>query len=312
MIEPYYDQELEEKISEIIKQNNLDPGEETRNKIKIIEKTMEKYNLHTNSKIYDKRLFNYKYFPKRATKELAIIIACYKRTEPTEKLKEISSQHAATVRTLNRKGFIFKTTQMKNSGQVRYLFKENGKVCRRIAGFELPPIDMSARYIQCSKKNEQKFKKGWRDIMSGKRSGLELDHRTPVEACKKLGIQPKILTDQLIEDKRAKKYFQYLTRDTNTRKREACRKCLDGEKIILPDCIVQAAYKQRFDEACEKNKSCVGCFWHDYECPQYPEKMTYDQFVKNNKKIAHKKSSKKKSGNKKISKNNKRKQTTIC
>ena len=218
-------------------------------------------NVKINEKIWDKKLLMFCNLP-TASKELAIINLAYHRQCPNKKLAEVSDQQSKPIQRLRELGFIFKESLASNGPR----YTQNGT--RMIVGFKAKKLYSSLK--KCSKFND--FKNSHHDPITSQKHSLELDHRTPNIACNKLKIAPKQLTNELIETGQADDYFQFLSRSTNCIKREACKKCIVGQTIPLPDVICKEIYKQHWDEMCEKTKSCIGCFHHNYKKPQFPEK----------------------------------------
>jgi len=99
---------------------------------------------------------------------------------------------------------------------------------------------------------------------------LELDHRQPFSACKKLGVEPAELTEGLIKSGEADKHFQFIAVSFNALKRERCKKCQSGGQIILPDSVPKKAFKKSWADGID----CTGCYYFNSRQPKYPQYFT--------------------------------------
>ena len=226
--------------------------------------------IEINEKIWDKDLLLHPPLLKLRDKLLVLVNLTYLINCPIRELNRVSNQSAKSCEDLRKRGFIFKEREG-SSGYYSYWL--NSVECRKIIGV-CEVKDPLSCYVKCSKDKLKSFLLNKRDPFIGSRNGLQLDHRTPVKACEKLGIQPAVLTDKMILNGSAEKEFQLLTKNNNRKKAEVCKKCLVGEDIFLPHAVVHKdAYKNRWDSFCEENKSCVGCWWHNCDILQCPDRV---------------------------------------
>lgn len=256
------------KVNEIIQNENLPNTEEIKKRIGLIVRTLNDYELTQNRKLYDdpQFLMDCDMFKKKnPTVSLAILILSYKRLATAEELQGVSIQSAATVRDLEHEGFIFQ-----KKGRHSTVPDGEGGMGRFITGFDKNAKLQGNRYITCSKLNLNKVLKNQKDFLNGKKVNLEIDHRTPIEACKLNGEEIIGVSDEIIESGLFDKYFQVISKETNMRKKAICERCLRGEEIELPDCVCKEAYLQNK----KPSDPCNGCFWHNYKNPLYPKQVT--------------------------------------
>ena len=224
-----------------------------------------KKHLEVNETLWDKELLSYKPLSDiTAPKELVIIVLCWKRFCESHKLK--SSQSAKLIQRLRELGFVF----AQNKTGEEWVVRRNGKEGRMITG-----VDISKAFdygVGISPKMKPLFLKRHPDArdpftLSRSTSQCNIDHRTPVEACKRLGIAPAVLTEESIESGRAIEDFQVLSRSNNCWKREVCAKCLAGKDIPLPDILSNKdkdQYRRRWSDGDSNRKSCVGCYFFNF------------------------------------------------
>lgn len=202
-----------------------------------------------------------------APKELAMLASCWRRNVKIGDLARISHHPPAICRNLrNRFGVVF-------AGNGNDFVERHDVLgsTRRIQGFAGGSTAEESSLIRLSAKDRQAFLRGKQDPLTGSTSTLQIDHRVPASAARKVGRAPDTLSKADLEDGTAEELFQALNRTTNARKREVCEKCLAGGKIEIPP--VAAAdkpddhWRQTFDDARAANlppeaPPCLGCFWH--------------------------------------------------
>ena len=223
-----------------------------------------------NSNIFDTDFLNIpkEFLPgKNAKVEWRVLFATWKREAHVDELKNISGQVAGVLRSLRRRGF----TQV-GKGSLFYVNKN----LRSINGWQTPFLE-NRTFINLSHKARKEILKGRRDALTRSSDRNELDHRTPVNACIKLGIQPAELNTGMLNEPGWEayfdKYFQCISIHRNADKREVCAKCLSGNDILLPEIAKElekykGPYKKRWDSLNTETKSCVGCFYYDYNLSQ--------------------------------------------
>lgn len=207
-------------------------------------------------------------FPgKKAEVSFRILFATWKRDAHVDELKVFSGQKAKPLQKFRELGFVADQAEGKSN---YYRHKD----FRKFVGWEYPTLE-NISHIKISPERRKLLLKNERDYFTLSRVSLEIDHRTPVSACKKLGIEPSVLTDVILEseDFNVNKDFQFITRSRNACKREVCAKCIAGKDIMLPDVALdleryKGQYKRRWDYLNEETKSCVGCFYYDCETTQ--------------------------------------------
>lgn len=205
-------------------------------------------------------------FPTAPT-ELAVLATCWRRNCPKAEYRKIAPQTASQCRTLrNRFGVVFVGTQRAYTEQ-----HDDLGATRRIQGFQTDGTAEDANLIRLNPRQKSRFLAGQKDPMTGSSSTLEIDHRTPVSAARKAGLAPDTLSPADLEDGSAHERFQALNKTTNTRKREVCRKCLEGEEIEIPPVAAMGRpadhWRTRFEDPRARDlppqaSPCLGCFWH--------------------------------------------------
>ena len=216
------------------------------------------FNVDRNFNLLTNEFLNKKLLPKSANQQMLALIYCYKQKCVSTYMNRKIGHPPKTLQMLRDIGFNFK-----RDGTENYTFRENGKDYREITGFEDLKVDSFKNYFNITTNEQKALSKGRRDPLNSKTTGLQKDHRTPVDACKKLGITPAFLNKDTIIA--FDKNFQFFSIETNTKKRDVCRECINGTNIFIPDMIVlQYCYKLKWDELNEETQSCIGCFWHDY------------------------------------------------
>ena len=191
-----------------------------------------------------------------ASVESAILAATWKRKAPVKELSKISAQQAKPLQMLRDRGFI----SLKNDSSTRYYTNPN---FRMFVGWRRPGIEPH-QSIQISAKSRSFLKKYRRDPVTGTRVALEIDHRTPIIACKKLNKAPATLNDNDVINRPEyfDKHFQMIERSRNANKREICKWCVQGEEIFLPEVDRGRGFKERWDNLNETTNSCIGCYYY--------------------------------------------------
>lgn len=202
-----------------------------------------------------------------ARTELAVLATCWRRNCPKAEYSKIAPQTASQCRNLrNRFGVVFVGT-----GRAYVEQDDDLGQTRRIQGFQTDVTAEDANLIRLNARQKSRFLAGQRDPMTGSSSTLEIDHRTPVAAARKAGVAPDTLSPADLEDGSAHERFQALNKTTNARKREVCRKCLEGEEIEIPPVAAMdrpaGHWRTRFEDPRAKDlppeaPPCLGCFWH--------------------------------------------------
>lgn len=254
-------EEAKERIRKhgLVDYSNLDDNIRILKTIVDIFKTEKKFNVDRNFNLLTNEFLNKKVLPKSANQQMLALIYCYKQKCISTDMNRKIGHPPKTLQILRDIGFNFR-----RDGTENYTFRENGKDCREITGFEDLEVDNLKHYFNITAKDQKILSKNRRDPLNSKNVGLQKDHRTPVAACKKLGITPAYLNKDTIVT--FDKNFQFLSVETNTKKRDVCRECINNEAVIfIPDLIIpQCYYKLKWDELNEETQSCIGCFWHDY------------------------------------------------
>jgi hypothetical protein len=205
-----------------------------------------------------------------APTSLAVLASCWRRNVPLGDLARIGSQPAAQCRDLRNKHHVV------FAGNGRDYVEQHPSLgtTRRIQGFASGRILEERDLIRLSPKDRQAFLKGKRDPLTGSASTLEIDHRTPAAAARKVGRAPDTLSKTDLEDGSAEELFQALNKTTNARKREVCAKCLDGGEIEIPPVAAAGKpdghWRRRFEDPRATDlppeaPPCLGCFWHRQE-----------------------------------------------
>jgi len=212
-----------------------------------------------NEKIFRQDCLDYLYFPDTQA-PLSIFILLYKKGPiPATVLSSFNSQYAKQIENLRkRNGCIFTKSREKKS----YEEYKNKIRCRNLLGFDFTFKDLSINgYLKCNKKKLDKYEKNKKCIITGTKRSVERDHRIPCNAARELGILPAIITNESIDNRGIEKDFQYISREINDKKREACIGCLSGDKIkVLP--VAEKKQKQGIFISywC---RDCTKCFWYD-------------------------------------------------
>lgn len=260
---------------DIIREYRLLDNDLVFERIKEIFRAEITYDVRRNLNMFSNDLLNKESFPKSTQQELGLLIACYKRFISLKELGLISNQSAKPLLTLKRElGFKFA-----NSGTTHNTIKENGVIGRKIVSFTEPEQSIYSAYIKLSEKEIKQLRKDKEDPLTGSARGLQVDHKTPVEAHKKLMTTPQMLDRSTVPY--FVLYFQFLSASTNSSKREVCVKCLKGEQIELPAVMVphRSFFKEFWDNGNIETGTCIGCFWHDYKYWELFKKgrMIYDE-----------------------------------
>jgi hypothetical protein len=241
-----------------------DIQDEYFDEVKEFLRACEKYGINENPKIWNEKLLKFCRYCNPSQMQLAMINLMYHRECKSTELAKLSVQSAKPVEILRNMGFQFESVETASGPQY---VKNN---MRTITGFHRVKRN---KFTKASKDRLAKFREqAGRDPLTMSHRNLQIDHRTPVIACKKLGINPVSLTNALIDSGEAGKYFQVFSVSTNSLKREVCKKCLNGGDIELPAAVHQGIYKKCWDKECEENKSCVGCFYYDYRIPRFAQR----------------------------------------
>ena len=202
-----------------------------------------------------------------APKRLAVLCEIWKKPCNIDKLSKMSNQSAAHIRDLKDAGY-----KLKMNKTQRVFTGQDGNKYREVIGWEKPKTTTPSTYVKISDKDKCAFLKGKRDPYTGIKNDLEFDHRTPTTVSMDMfGEVPAILTSEMLNNGEADKLFQLLTRSMNAKKREVCKKCINGGIIadtlpVLPKKLNN--YKKKFDALCHLTKSCAGCYWYDPEITQ--------------------------------------------
>lgn len=256
---------VKEEAKERIRKHGLVDYSDSNNDKRILKtlidvfKTEKKFNVDRNFNLLTNEFLNKKILPKSANQQFLALIFCYKQKCISTDMNRKIGHPPKTLQMLRDIGFIFR-----RYGNENYTFRENGKDYREITGFEDLEVDSLKNYFNISIKEQKILAANRIDPLNSKTVGLQKDHRTPVAACKKLGITPAYLNKDTIIA--FDKNFQFLSKESNTKKRDVCRECINNNSIIfIPEAIIlQFNYKVKWDDLNEKTQSCIGCFWHDY------------------------------------------------
>lgn len=186
--------------------------------------------------------------------EFAVFVLTWKRLCSTKLLTAFSTQSAKPCQTLRDKGVVFVESQRSNGPE--FLVRKGGEMYRMATAFR--PVSYKTDLVKASKQMVAEYRQNKRCPYTGISDRLELDHRTPVSACKKLGIKPARLTDLAIRNGTADQDFQWISTNMNAQKREACAKCQAGQRIPLPSIVQHSRFKKKWS-----GKGCRGCFYYD-------------------------------------------------
>lgn len=193
---------------------------------------------------------------------LSLLLMCWKNSVPGDLVHRILKDPNATAMFLARDiGFVFKNGG--DSGKEKYCYKILDGDGRKATYWEVVAwssdgMSLGHHRFDCDKAHLKKFLSGKVDpfTMSGKK--LEVDHRTPVAACRIDGRAPAVLTNESIDNGTAEEEFQVLSSSMNSLKREACTTCLRTNTISVPPCL---AGRMRWPTS--REGTCVGCVWHN-------------------------------------------------
>lgn len=234
-----------------------------------------------NPALFDKEFLN---LPKAilpgplAFVEFRVLAATYKRNAHVDELKHLSGQVAKVLQNLRDKGFI--PDQHKDNSNF-YMDKNH----RMFTGWISTEYDN--RKLLPDSKARKILLEGKRDPFTHSRQRLEIDHRTPLKACKRLDILPARLTSTMVRSETfsytddCDPYFQVITRARNAEKREACDKCLAGKTIPIPEVAsvlekFKGNFKRKWDIVNTTTQSCIGCF-------HYNSNLTQDEYLSSTK-----------------------------
>lgn len=225
--------------------------------------------LPCNPNILDSSLLQISNFP-TARSMLGLLYLCWLRMATIPEQQQAAGQPAKPLATLRNLGFIFEHSGVGAGLPARFTIRNSdGEECRKISGHA--PITLFPVVILGSLKTQKMWMKSQKDFLTGEHTGLELDHRAPVEACRKAGIGPKRGSITMFTDGSVEKDFQALTRKTNMLKKTACSRCLAGNLIMPPPIAAFNVYKQSWEDGNIKGQPCIGCFWYDYRSPLVPK-----------------------------------------
>jgi len=216
-------------------------------------------------KIFNNESLSFKFFPTQSNL-VQILYATYKTEVDTKSLGMISAQSARPCMTLtNKNGCLFVKSNVDSKNNVIYKKDKRKTQYRCIADFD-PTFcgdiySYSDNYIKCSVKKLKEYEKDKKCPITGKKRGLERDHRIPVMACRDLGIVPAIIVPEDLITGEIENNFQWMHREHNVLKRSSCEKCLRGDKIKVPPFVEE---KQRrgiyISHWCG---DCTLCYWYD-------------------------------------------------
>ncbi|KKM78836.1 hypothetical protein LCGC14_1356030 [marine sediment metagenome] len=275
------DWSMSDEVNGIIKKYKLEDLELVRDRVAnflYLEKNLIKRRLPKNKNVWDNELLTLKYenFPgAKAPTQLSVLYQVWKNDCPSKDLN-VSGQHAKIIQGLRELGFQFKKDprSVKKGGREVWKFRKNGKDYRHCYGFNPDYVVLKkSSYIEIAKKDIIKLKRKNICPITGRgitgNIGLEIDHKVPVEACKKMGHLPAIFKKERLIDEKWKKDFQIIRKKINNQKREACAKCLREEPIwVFPwaegllevnGLIENNSFKT------EWNGNCDNCFWSNLD-----------------------------------------------
>jgi hypothetical protein len=216
-----------------------------------------------------------------------LLYACYKRFAPNAELGRFSEQPAAGIRILRDAGYIFGVGRSLDPAELRPADRRSGGqalvVCegqnyRYIIRHD--PSEVLGGQCTVHGSGTKLFKQGAFCAHTGTTSVLEIDHRQPVGAHRRLGTTPPTeLTKEMVENGEAGRHYQILSRNANQRKREVCGQCLAGKEIVLPPPLrrFKDHYRREFSDSrvplpTVENPAvaCRGCFYFDHSTPLFP------------------------------------------
>ena len=196
----------------------------------------------------------------------ATLFAAWKRPANSKtELGRFSTQQARPVKDLEGRGYIWRKG---NSGTQSIFTGPDGNKYREVIGWEEPTVSIPPTYVKVSSKERRAFLKDKRDPYTAVKEGLEFDHRTPTSASIDIFDEsPAVLTSEMLHTGEVHDLFQPLTRSMNARKREVCKKCMNGATIMdaIPVYLKESGrkYKNYFDDLCHLTRSCVGCYFYN-------------------------------------------------
>ncbi len=216
---------------------------------------------HINTLVFTDECLSYKYFPKQMN-HVKVFIANYKRKVPLKSMGLAAPQYSKPLEKLRKNhGCVYERT----GGKGDWTIKENGLTKRHLIGLDptFKTLYDDKGYLQCNRKKLEEYEKEKECPISGKSKDIERDHRIPLEACRELGIMPATITNESIDDGTIENHFQWLSRENNLVKREACSGCLRGKKIkVLPMAQKKQKEGKFISKWCE---DCTECYWYDVE-----------------------------------------------
>ncbi len=217
-----------------------------------------------NANILNNRCLSFEFFPTSPVAVSCVYANFGKKITSLTLGAMCSSQAAKTVENLRKdNGCLYRKSNPK-SGNFEWI--ENKVKYRYLVGFDYSfggPSGDSDNYVQCNRKLLAKYEKSKVCPVTGKRGEIERDHRMPREACRKVGCPVAIITDENLSDGSVEQEFQWIHRSLNVTKREACNKCLDGQKIKPLPWAKKLVGNGTFID--EFNGDCSNCFWYDIE-----------------------------------------------
>lgn len=181
---------------------------------------------------------------------LLTLLACYKRPYKSSELP--GSQHAKHIEELRKLGFVFR-----KSDEYRHDFKIKDNLYREIIGISGNIV----KVVRDCPKAKKMFVKDKICPITNSHTDLQIDHRMPRSRYEELGMEPPVLTVEMVESGEADQYFVALSRSMNCKKREVCKRC-DGELDLwetIPSVVNKEEYVRHRPES-----TCDGCFWHNF------------------------------------------------
>jgi hypothetical protein len=243
-----------EKCWKIMEEYNL--PEDTEEVVYNSLISCEQHGVEVNAKVWQTKLLRHLRKNKISSKLLSVVHLFYQKKNLNTAFYKLEINASSAVRSLKSVGFEFKDSEASNG--LRWVFSEGGIQCREITGFSFKKPELTPRN-KASSEAKKSFLSSKRCPLSHRSGGLEIDHRKPIMASALDDEKPVILTDDLIYSGEADRHFQVLSRETNSLKRECCKKCLNGQEIEYPRVLRDSAK----DAKQYRNGKCEDCPWYN-------------------------------------------------
>jgi len=207
-----------------------------------------------------------------------------------------SRQAARPAMALRNAGFRFASNKEGDTKDGVWVWYEGNEPYRMIIGHEEPSATWNASWNKLPREMRRSLRQHFSPDFLGvpfTTKQAQIDHRMPEDARRRLSVAAVPLTVDSVLCPLPDDYwslnsprvvrgiygevsswafaYQVVSTLTNTKKREACAKCLAGKEIPLPAAAepFRSAYKRRYDEG--DDLGCCGCFWFDHLRPRHED-----------------------------------------